>query len=62
MANHLQNLTAREVLLLFTIIEKLSQSQDQNALRISIADDLLCLLHSDFMASFIWNEEWQFFQ
>jgi DNA-binding CsgD family transcriptional regulator len=62
MANHLQNLTAREVQLLLAIIEKLSLSQDQNALRLSIADDLLCLLQSDFLASFIWNEKRQFFE
>jgi len=62
MANHLQNLTAGEVKLLFSIIEKLSLSQDQNALRISIADDLLALLHSDFLASFIWNKERQIFE
>jgi hypothetical protein len=62
MANHLQNLTAGEVRLLFTIIEKLSQSQNQNALRVNIADDLLCLLRSDFLASFTWNEELQVFE
>jgi DNA-binding CsgD family transcriptional regulator len=62
MGNHLQNLTSGEVRLLFTIIEKLSQSQNQNVLRMNIADDLLCLLRSDFLASFTWNEALQLFE
>ena len=61
MANHLQNLDASEVKLLFSILEKLSQGQDWDALRIGIADDLLRLLHSDYFASFIWNEDRQVF-
>jgi DNA-binding CsgD family transcriptional regulator/PAS domain-containing protein len=62
MANPLQNLSSVEVEILFTIIEKLSRVQDRDALRISIADDLLCLLRSDFLASFTWNEKLQIFE
>ncbi len=61
MADHLQNLNPFEVKLLFGILEKLYQSNDRDALRIGIADDLLRLLHSDYLASFIWNEDRQVF-
>jgi DNA-binding CsgD family transcriptional regulator len=57
----LQGLSGGEVRRLFEIIEKLSASHDQDALRKAIADDLLCLLKSDFIASFIWNEEREVF-
>jgi len=62
MAKHLQDLSGGEVKLLFNIIEKLSRSQDQKALRIGIAGDLLRLLRSDFLASFTWSEETQVFE
>ncbi|HDL89681.1 MAG TPA: LuxR family transcriptional regulator [Thermodesulforhabdus norvegica] len=62
MANLLQNLKSGEVKLLFTIFEKLSTSQDQDDLRSEIAHDLLCLLKSDFLASFIWNQDCQAFE
>jgi len=62
MSKHLQDLSGSEVKLLFSIFEKLSESQDQKTLRISIADDLLRLLRSDFLASFTWNEERQVFE
>lgn len=62
MAKHLQDLSGVEVRLLFTILEKLSRTQDQNTLRISIANDLLKLLRSDFLASFTWNDKRQMFE
>jgi len=62
MANLFQNLKSGEVKLLFTIFEKLSSSQDQDILRSEIAHDLLCLLKSDFLASFIWNQDRQVFE
>jgi DNA-binding CsgD family transcriptional regulator len=62
MTNTLQGLSAAEVKLLFGIIEKLSASHDQDALRKDIGYDLLRLLKSDFIASFIWNEDRQVFE
>jgi len=61
MPNKLHDLNAAEVRLLLGIFEKLSGSGDRDDLRRSIADDLLDLLHADFLASFIWNEECGFF-
>ncbi|MFQ5483843.1 MAG: response regulator transcription factor [Desulfobacterales bacterium] len=62
MGKALQNLTAGEIKLLFTIFEKLSSSLDQDIFRKEIADDLLSLLKSDFLASFIWNQERHVFE
>jgi DNA-binding CsgD family transcriptional regulator len=61
MSNGLHALNATEVKLLLGIFEKLSGSGDRDDLRRNIADDLLNLLHADFLASFIWNEERGFF-
>jgi DNA-binding CsgD family transcriptional regulator len=55
MNRELQKLTTREVGLLFGIFNKLSRSQNPANLRREIANDLLTLLKSDFLASFIWN-------
>jgi len=49
MTSTLQSLSGGEVKLLFGIIEKLSASHDQDALRKDIANDLLRLLKSDFI-------------
>jgi len=62
MGKALQNLTAGEIKLLFTIFEKLSASLDQDTFRKEIADDLLSLLKSDFLASFIWNQDRHVFE
>jgi len=61
MSNGLHALNAGEVDLLLGIFEKLSGSGDKDELRRNIGDDLLDLLHADFLASFIWNEECGFF-
>jgi DNA-binding CsgD family transcriptional regulator len=53
----LQNLGSSEINRLLSIIEKLSGTLDQYALRREIAEDLLRLLRSDFIASYIWNED-----
>jgi len=62
MTSTLQGLSGGEVKLLFGIIEKLSASHDQDALRKDIFNDLLDLLKSDFIASFIWNDEQRVFE
>jgi DNA-binding NarL/FixJ family response regulator len=61
MSSALQALNSAEVKLLLGIFEKLSASGDQDDLRRNIADDLLNLLRADFLASFIWNQDRQFF-
>ena len=53
----LQDMSSEEVSRLLSIIEKFSGTLDKYALRREIAEDLLRLLHSDFIASFIWNED-----
>ena len=62
MENELSNLNAGELKLLFSILEKLSRSHDQDILRKYISEDLLCLLEADFLASFIWNQDRQVFE
>jgi len=62
MTSTLQGLSGGEVKLLFGIIEKLSASHDQDALRKDIFNDLLDLLKSDFIASFIWNDGQRVFE
>ena len=62
MHSELSNLKAGEVKLLFRIFEKLSRSQDQDALREEMSADLLRLLKADFLASFIWNQDRQVFE
>ncbi len=62
MHSELSNLKAGEVKLLFRIFEKLSRSQDQDALREEISADLLRLFKADFLASFIWNQDRQVFE
>lgn len=57
MISTLQNLNGSEVRLLFGILDKLSSGHDQDALRKDIANELLRLLKSDFIASFIWNQD-----
>jgi DNA-binding CsgD family transcriptional regulator/PAS domain-containing protein len=52
----LANLTSGEVQLLFRIFEKLCGTIDQDSVRKGIGEDLLRLLKSDFLASFIWNQ------
>lgn len=58
----LSYLTHGELTLLFRILEKLSRSQDQDSLRKEISQDLLTLLNSDFLASYIWNPDRQVFE
>ncbi len=62
MESELSNLNAGELKLLFSILEKLSRSHDQNAFRKCISEDLLCLLGADFLASFIWNQDRRSFE
>jgi DNA-binding CsgD family transcriptional regulator len=62
MNSTLQGLSGGEVKLLLGIIEKLSTGHEQDTFRKDIAPDLLRLLKSDFIASFIWNEERQVFE
>jgi len=56
------SLKSGEMQLLFRILEKLSSSQDQIVFRKEISNDLLRLLKSDYLASFIWNTESQIFE
>lgn len=53
----LQNFSSSEINQLLSIIEKLSGTLDQYTLRREIGEDMLRLLNSDFIASYIWNEE-----
>ncbi len=53
----LGNLPSSKTKLLFAIIEKLSTTSDLAILRKEISEDLLCLLRSDVLASYIWNED-----
>jgi DNA-binding CsgD family transcriptional regulator/PAS domain-containing protein len=62
MVNRVPNLSAGEVTLLFAITEKLSRNQDREGLRKEIAGDVLRLLKSDFIASYIWNDERKTFE
>ena len=62
MTNTLQGLSAGEVKLLIGIIEKPSASHDQAPSIKDIDYELLRLLKSEFIASFIWNEDQQVFE
>lgn len=62
MLNELKNLKAGEVKLLFKIFKKLSENQDQYTFRKGISEELLSLLKSDFLASFIWSPERKVFE
>jgi DNA-binding CsgD family transcriptional regulator len=53
----LQELSSSEINRLLSIINKLSGTLDKYTLRREIAEDLLRLLHSDFIASYIWEED-----
>ena len=62
MLKELQNLKAGESKLLFRILEKLSENLNQDTLRKCISEDLLALLRSDYLASFIWSPERRVFE
>lgn len=62
MSNELRNLKSGESKLLFKVVEKLSESMNQDELRRCIAEDLLALLRSDYFASFIWSPERKVFE
>lgn len=62
MRSTLTTLKSGEVKLLFRILKKLSSSQDRVVFRKEISNDLLRLLKSDYLASFIWNQESQVFE
>ena len=62
MLTELQNLKAGESKLLFRILEKLSENLNQDTLRKCISEDLLALLRSDYLASFIWSPERRVFE
>jgi len=50
------------VKLLFNMFEKLSKSyQNQDIMRKEILEDLLCLLESDYVASYIWDKDRKIF-
>lgn len=53
----LNHFSSSEINQLLSIIKKLSETLDKYTLRKEIAEDLLRLLHSDFIASYIWNGE-----
>jgi len=57
----LANLTPEETRLLLRILEKLSTSGDLYVFRQEISEDLLRLLKSDVIASYVWNEGTQAF-
>lgn len=62
MSNELRNLRPHEVKLLFRIIQQLSIVGDQDIVRKEVSEDLLRLLRSDFVASFVWNQDRQIFE
>ena len=62
MSSGLTNLKHNEVALLLRVIDKLHRSHDRDKLRKDVAEDLLDLLHGDFLASFIWNQEKEVFE
>jgi len=62
MMDGLKNLKTIEVKLLLKIFNKMSGILNQDTLRKCIAEDLLTLFKSDFLASFIWNPERKVFE
>jgi DNA-binding CsgD family transcriptional regulator len=56
------NLKKDEVKILLRIVDKLSKSTDQVSARQNIAEDMLHLLKSDFLASYVWNRNIQGFE
>ncbi len=62
MSKELRNLKPYEIRLLFSIIQKLSVVHDQYTVRKEVSEDLLRLLKSDFLASFVWNQDRQVFE
>jgi len=60
-SRNLGSLRSDEVRVLFRIFENLSRGADADMLRNAVADDLLHLFRSDFLASFIWDQEKGFF-
>jgi DNA-binding CsgD family transcriptional regulator/PAS domain-containing protein len=62
MSNELRNLKPYEIKLLFSIIQKLSVVGDQYTVRKEVSEDLLRLLKSDFLASFVWNQDRRIFE
>jgi DNA-binding CsgD family transcriptional regulator len=62
MGTELRNVTRRDMNLLFQVVNKLYSSHDRDLLRMGIAEDLLRLLHADFLASFIWNPDNRVFE
>ena len=62
MSNELRNLRPHEVKLLFRIIQQLSTVGDQYTVRKEVSEDLLRLLKSDFVASYVWNQDRQIFE
>ena len=57
MSKELRNLKPYEIRLLFSIIQKLSVVHDQYTVRKEVSEDLLRLLKSDFLASFVSNQD-----
>lgn len=62
MSRELRNLTPRDVKLLFEVIRQLSTVGDQYTVRKGVSECLLSLLKSDFLGSYVWNQDRHVFE